>query len=195
VIAGHFGFAAFVKSREHQAPLWALMLATVWLDIVFVPLFLAGVETIEPLAGARGSYGTGIIYADYTHSLVGSTLLSMLLGLAAAARWGRRTGAVVGLVAFSHWVLDLMVHRADMPLLPANAGSLPRFGFGLWRFPIASATVEFALVAVGAWTYWRATREITLAAGQGRYRAALVTALILIGGTVVLAVDFTGTAT
>jgi hypothetical protein len=55
--------------------------------------------------------------------------------------------------------------------------------------------VEFALVAVGAWTYWRATREITLAAGQGRYRAALVTALILIGGTVVLAVDFTGTAT
>jgi hypothetical protein len=115
------------------------------------------------------------------------------LGIAAGARWGRRTGAVVGLVAFSHWVLDLVVHRSDMPLLPANAGGLPRFGFGLWRSPIASATVEIALVAVGAWTYWRATREITLAAGQGRHRAALVTALILIGGTVVLVVDFTGT--
>jgi len=45
------------------------MLATVWLDLVFVPLFLAGVETIEPLAGARGSYGTGIIDADYTRGL------------------------------------------------------------------------------------------------------------------------------
>lgn len=47
--------------------------------------------------------------------------------------------------------------------------------------------MEFALVAVGAWTYWRATREITVETGQGRHRAALVTALILIGGTVVLA--------
>ena len=86
VIAGHFGLAAFVKSRERRAPLWALMLAAVWLDIVFVPLFLAGVETIRRLPGARGSYGTGIIYADYTHSLVGSAFLSALLGAAAAAR-------------------------------------------------------------------------------------------------------------
>lgn len=191
MIAGHFGFAALVKSRERQAPLWALMLATVWLDIVFVPLFLAGVETIEPIAGAHGSYGTGIIHADYTHSLVGSALLSALLGLAAAARWGRRTGTVVGVVAFSHWVLDVITHRADMPLLPANAGNLPMFGFGLWRFPVASAAVELALVAVGAWTYWRAAREVTLAAGSGERRATVVATLILIGGALVLALDFT----
>lgn len=193
VIAGHFGLAAFVKSRERRTPLWALMLAAVWLDIVFVPLFLAGVETIRRLPGARGSYGTGIIYADYTHSLVGSAFLSALLGAAAAARWGRRTGIVVALVALSHWVLDLVVHRADMPLLPANAGSLPRLGFGLWRSPTASASVEFALLVVGAWTYWHATRGITPAAGQDRRRGTLVTALILIGGTLLLALDFTGT--
>ena len=42
MIAGHFGLAAAVKSHERQAPLWALMLATVWLDIIFVPLFLMG---------------------------------------------------------------------------------------------------------------------------------------------------------
>lgn len=100
---------------------------------------------------------------------------------------------MIGLVAFSHWVLDLVVHRPDMPLLPADAGSLPRFGFGFWRLPDASAAVEFALAAFGAWTYWRATREMTLAAGRGRRRAALVTALILIGGTLLLALDFTGT--
>ncbi len=192
MIAGHFGFAALVKSRERQAPLWALMLATVWLDIVFVPLFLAGVETIEPIAGARGTYGTGIIHADYTHSLVGAALLSGLLDVPAAARWGRRTGVVIGLVAFSHWVLDLVVHRADMPLLPTNLGGLPRLGFGLWRFPVASATVEFALVVVGAWTYWQAAREVTLAAGYGQRRGAAVAILILIGGTLLLALDFTG---
>ena len=72
MIAGHFGFAALVKSRERQAPLWALMLSTVWLDIVFVPLFLAGIETIELVPGTHGGYGAGIIHADYTHSLVGA---------------------------------------------------------------------------------------------------------------------------
>jgi hypothetical protein len=92
MIAGHFGFAALVKSRERKAPLWALMLATVWLDIVFVPLFLAGVETIEPVAGAHSSYGNNIIYADYTHSLIGSLLLSALLGVAAGSAGG---GALV----------------------------------------------------------------------------------------------------
>ncbi len=54
MIAGHFGFAALVKSRETQVPLWALMLATVWLDIVFVPLFVAGIESVEVVPGAHG---------------------------------------------------------------------------------------------------------------------------------------------
>ena len=49
VIAGHFGFAALVKSREKFASLWILMLSSIWLDLVFVPLFLAGVETIQPM--------------------------------------------------------------------------------------------------------------------------------------------------
>ena len=55
MIAGHFGFAAGVKGRQRQVPLWALMLATVWLDVVFVPLFAAGIETIDVSPG--GGYG------------------------------------------------------------------------------------------------------------------------------------------
>jgi hypothetical protein len=52
MIAGHFGFAALIKAREPQVPLWALMLATVWLDVVFVPLYVAGIESIEEVPGA-----------------------------------------------------------------------------------------------------------------------------------------------
>src|SRR5215475_6385524 len=83
MIAGHFGFAAAVKSRETAAPLWALMLATVWLDVVFVPLFLTYVETIKAVSGPPGAYGGGEIFADNTHSLVGAVALSVLLGLGA----------------------------------------------------------------------------------------------------------------
>jgi len=72
MIAGHFGFAAGVKAAEQQTPLWALMLGTVWLDIVFVPLFMIGIETIEPAVGMHSGYGANIIHTDYTHSLVGA---------------------------------------------------------------------------------------------------------------------------
>ena len=71
----------------------ALMLATVWLDVIFVPLFVAGVETIETVSGARGGYGTGIIHADYTHSVPGALVIAGVFGLIAAIPWGRRPPA------------------------------------------------------------------------------------------------------
>jgi hypothetical protein len=192
MIAGHFGFAALAKSREREAPLWLLMLATVWLDVIFVPLFLAGVETIEPVPGTHGGYGAGIIHANYTHSLLGALVLSAILGAVCWARWGRRTAVVVGLVAFSHWVLDLVVHRADLPILPGNLGHLPMLGFGLWRFPAAAMTVELALVVAGAWLYYGAARSACRAAALDTRRPALLAGLILLGGMGVLALDVTG---
>ena len=193
MIAGHFGFAALVKAKERPTPLWALMLATVWLDVVFVPLFLSGIETVEPVAGGHGGgYGQGVIHADYTHSLVGAVLLSAVFGLACGARWGRRSGLVLALVAFSHWLLDLIMHRADMPLLPGGGGPWPKLGFGLWAFPAVSIGLELALVVAGAWFYWRAAREVASAAGSGGMRATIAGALVLICGVAVLALDVTG---
>jgi hypothetical protein len=84
MIAGHFGFAAGVKGRQPQVPLWALMLATVWLDILFAPLLAAGVESFDTVPGTSGGYGNAIIHADYTHSLVGALVLAALFGLVAA---------------------------------------------------------------------------------------------------------------
>jgi hypothetical protein len=160
MIAGHFGFAAAVKAKERQAPLWALMLASQWLDIVFAPLMAAGIEGLDPVPGSKGGYGEVIIHADYTHSITGALVLSAVLALASAARWGRRTGLVLGGVAFSHWAVDLLVHRADMPILPGNLGNLPRLGLGLWRWPAATATVELALVLAGTYLYTRAAIEV-----------------------------------
>ena len=104
MIAGHFGFAAAIKSREPETPLWALMLATVWLDVVFVPLYLSGIETAQPADKAQTGYGTLIIHADYTHSLVGMNALSAILGVLAGAlgktlRHCDRLGGCVALAA------------------------------------------------------------------------------------------------
>jgi hypothetical protein len=189
MIAGHFGFAAAVKSREPETPLWALMFATVWLDVVFVPLYLSGIETTQLTDKAHTGYGALIIHADYTHSLVGMIALSAILGVLAGLLWGRRPGIVIGLVAASHWLLDLFVHRADLPILPGNIGDLPRFGLGLWRYPLVSFSIELVLVLVGAWLYWRAANRVVKAAGTG---ARATAALIALFGILILWLDFTG---
>ena len=161
MVPGHFGLAAGVKSQVPAAPLWALMLATHWLDVFFVPLFLLGIETITPINPANpNAYGGGVIHAIYTHSLVGALLLSALAGGLAWWRWSRLVGLTVGLVAFSHWVLDLVVHYPDLPILPGNAGNLPLLGFGLWGAPTVAAFVELALVLVGAYLYYRSATAL-----------------------------------
>jgi uncharacterized membrane protein (UPF0136 family) len=189
VIAGHFGFAAMVKSREPTTPLWGLMLATVWLDVVFIPLLLLQAESVEPV---HPGYGGLIIHADYTHSIVGMILLGAALGVAFLPRWGRRVATVIALVAMSHWALDLIVHRPDMPVLPGNLGNLPRLGFGLWAQPGITALLELALVVTGMLMYWRAATQVSIAAGQTTTRATLCAALCVVFGVLVLYLDYSG---
>lgn len=186
MIAGHFGLAAAVKSQARTVPVWSLMLATVWLDIVFVPLFFAGVETMQTVPGTAGGFGQVILHAVWTHSLVGALVLSAIFGLGAARVWGRFAGWVLAGVSFSHWLLDLIVHRADMPILPANWGGLPNLGFGLWALPRVTIGLESVLVVAGAWAYWRAAAAAERAAGASGGRATLTAGSIALGGLAIL---------
>jgi hypothetical protein len=181
MIAGHFGLAAAVKAGRPAIPVWTLMLATAWLDVVFVPLYLSGIETVD-----GEGYGGGVIHADYTHSLVGALVLAALFGVVAAKWLGREAGFVLGGVVFSHWLLDLVVHRADLPILPGNAGDLPTFGFGLWRLPAVSAVVELLMLAAGIGLYWRA------AAKRDPKRARTLGLSAAAFGVVTLAADLLG---
>ena len=194
MVAGHFGLAAAVKAREPQVPLWALMLATQWLDVVFVPLYLAHVERLVPVAGTPGGYGNAVIHADYTHSLLGALALAALFALPVLWRWGRRTALILGAVVFSHWVVDLVVHRHDMPLLPGAPAGFPSGGFGLWRQPTVAALAELALVLWGAYSYWRAAVATTGAREPGRLtRARVAAAALLLSGIDTLGLDLLGT--
>jgi len=189
MITGHFGLAAGAKSVDTRAPLWSLMLATVWLDVLFIPLLLLNIETIDTLPG--GGYSNRVIHADYTHSLLGALVLCVAFGAAAWWRWDRRLGLLLGGVAFSHWVLDLIVHRGDMPILPGNAGDLPLLGFGLWRVPIVAIPLEAALLLLGVFLYWRAAKSVGSRPGS-RVTPVLVAAALLASGGIVLLLDALG---
>jgi hypothetical protein len=88
-------------------------------------------------------------------------LIALIAGLLASWAWGRRAGVVIGTVVISHWFLDLLVHRPDLPILPGNAGNLPLLGFGLWQLPVLSAIIELLLALAGAYLYFQRA-EITI---------------------------------
>jgi membrane-bound metal-dependent hydrolase YbcI (DUF457 family) len=123
-----------------------------------------------------------IIHAVYTHSLVGAGVLAVLAGLLAWSRWGRRVGVVIAAVAFSHWLLDLVVHRGDLPILPGNVGNLPELGFGLWRYPVLTAAIELLLVLGGAYLYYRSALSFAPRGvrGVGIYRRRVMSATVVV---------------
>jgi len=164
MLAGHFALAAIVKSRQPQIPLWALMLSTQLLDVAFVALLLFGVESYR----AGPAYGQAEINAAYTHSLVGALGISLVALIVAATFWGRRNGLIIGAVVFSHWILDLLVHRPDMPALP---GDTQRYGLALWDIPWLVAAIELVMVLVGAFLYYHAAMRSAVRAERQEAKA------------------------
>lgn len=187
MLAGHFGVAGIVKAWRPGIPMAALLVATQLPDLVFAPLSLAGLETMESAAPGLSGYGSLLITAEYSHSLVGNLLLAVLVGLLVhyflRERWGPDAGLILGSVVFSHWLLDLLVHRPDLPIFPGNAGGFPLLGLGLWEAPAATAVVEGALVLAGVALYtWRTLREQPSRTRAWSYSAGI--ALLLVGSFV-----------
>jgi len=187
MVAGHFGLAAGIKKIAPRLPLWALLLASFFLDVVFIFFAAGGLEKIIPVDPANpNAYGGSLIQAYYTHSLVGALIISAMAGLFAGWRWGRQGGYVIAGVVFSHWILDLLVHRPDLPVFPGNAGNLPLLGFGLWQYPAISAIMELLLVLGGTWFYFRAAMQAAQGSANPEQRRRAMTSTVGVAVLLVL---------
>ncbi len=204
MLAGHYGLAAIVKSRQPQLPLWALMLCVELLDIAFLVLYFLGTESYKAVPGTGGGYGEKIFSADYSHSLVGALVISLVVLVVAWIFWGRANGLVLGSVTFSSWILDFVTHRGDLAIMPGDSAGL-HVGLGLWSIPWAAILLELAIALVGTYLYYHASMRtaVRLERQQGKttgatattpagYRqsalVATLTLLVLLVGT--LAADF-----
>lgn len=155
---GHYGPAVFDTQRGHGQPivtLWQGFLAVQALDILWSILTILGIEG----AGSMIE-GQPLFDIHWSHSLVTSLLLALMCAgifrfLKPAA--GMRGFWVIAGLVFSHWILDLIVHRPDLPLYP---GSEMMFGFSLWNFPIAAYALEMGLMAAG-FLFWQKVTKAT----------------------------------
>lgn len=154
MFVGHYGVSFAVKKADTSIPLWVLFIAVQLLDVAWGPLVLLGVEKVRIVPGFTATNPLDLYYMPYTHGLIAALLWSagaLLLYRFAApgARWA--AGLLVGAAVFSHWVLDFLVHRPDLPLYDNTA----KVGLGLWNYPAIAFALEMVLLFGGMWLYFR----------------------------------------
>jgi membrane-bound metal-dependent hydrolase YbcI (DUF457 family) len=169
---GHLAAGMALKAKEPKAPTWALLLGVGMLDILFGPFVLMGIEhaTMTP----EISPGFRLDYIDWSHSLVMSIVWSILFGML-FWKLGRAVATIIGLSVFSHFMLDVPMHPADLALWPNSSVHL---GLGLWqRLPHGWWFVELAVIALAWGYYWRKSRGSTLFGGRPIAVAVVLLAL------------------
>ena len=153
---GHFGVAFAARKVAPKTSLGTLIFAAQFLDFLWPVLLLLGVEHARITPGATKM--SPIDFTDYpiSHSLLMATAWAVLFG--GIYYWLRRnvrSAVVVSGLVLSHWILDFIVHRPDLPLRP---GGEVRVGLGLWNSVPASIAAEVFFFVAGVWMYLGCTR-------------------------------------
>lgn len=174
---GHFAVGFGAKKLAPAISLGTLFLAAQLADLVWPNLVLLGIERVDIRPGATAVTPLDFVSYPYSHSLV--ALLAWALALAALFVFLRRasiaSGVVLAGLVLSHWVLDVISHRPDMPVTLAGPG---RLGFGLWNSVAATLVVEMTMFASGIVLYLQSTQPIDR---TGRWALwSLVACLLLV---------------
>ncbi len=150
MFVGHLAVALGAKRVGPRVPLSALVAAAFGLDLLWPLLLLFGVEAVRVNPGDTAFTSLAFDSYPWSHSLfivMGWAAFGALLGRGLFGSW--RSGTVLGGLVLSHWVLDLVTHRPDLPLWPGG----PLVGLGLWNSVPGTILVEASLLGVGLWLY------------------------------------------
>lgn len=153
---GHFALGFGAKKLAPEVSLGSFFLACQLADLIWPVLVLLGVEVLEIRPGITVVTPLDFVSYPYSHSLAALLVLGVVAVLAyrvlRRGSWG--AGLVLGGQVLSHWLLDYVSHRPDMPIFPGGGTKL---GLGLWNSMAATMAVELALFAAGVVLYARAT--------------------------------------
>jgi hypothetical protein len=143
----HLGVGLAGKRLAPRASLGVLLIACQALDILCGLFMVTGIEHMKVTPGITKVTPLEFVSYPWSHGLLMSLVWSALAAAAALRFYReRRAALVVGALVFSHWVLDWISHRPDLPLL---FGGSSKVGLGLWNHFAGSLLVEFALFGAG----------------------------------------------
>lgn len=160
MFVGHIGAGLVAKRLEPRLDLGVILFAALFADLLLWALVISGVESVG-VAVSSGSARFFTFTFPYSHGLAASIVWS---GLAAVVGWlfmargatGRsRLACILALTVFSHFLLDVLVHVPELPIVSESSLKL---GLGLWQHMPSALSVELAIAAAGFVLYWRSTK-------------------------------------
>jgi membrane-bound metal-dependent hydrolase YbcI (DUF457 family) len=176
---GHYGLAFATKRAAPRTALGSLTFAAQFLDELWPVLLLMGVEHVRIVSGLTAANPLDFISYPISHSLLMAIVWGAFVGgvYYVLTHYGR--GAwVLAILVVSHWILDLVVHRPDLPLWPGP--NSPRLGWGLWNSVAGTYLIEFAIYAIGIGFYVRGTRALDKIGSWGLWLYVVVLASIFV---------------
>jgi len=155
MFVGHYSVAFAVKTERNQIPLWVLFVAVQLLDFLWAPFVLLGIEKLRIVPGITATSPLDLYYMPYTHSLIGALVWSgvalAIYKVASGAKASDAAALIVAFAVFSHWILDLVVHRPDLAIYDDTL----KVGFGLWNYKGLEFGLEIAILIGGIIIYLR----------------------------------------
>lgn len=176
---GHFAVGLAAKRVAPQVSLGTLFLSAQFIDLLWPTLLLLGVERVAITPGITAMTPLDFVHYPVSHSLLAVLGWGCLLALLHFAGQRRRRDAlVIGLAVVSHWLLDVLVHRPDLPLYP---GDSPMIGLGLWQSVPGTLVVELSLFAASAWLYLHSTQAVDPTGRRATYGLFVALLAIYLG--------------
>lgn len=153
---GHYGVALALKRVEPTISLGTLFLATQLADLLWGCFLLIGWEQVRIIPDPNPLLNFEFIDYPISHSLAGMIGWGLAAGVVYYS-WPTRdttrhwqASVLIGLLVISHYFLDVIVHRPDLPLVGNDSVKL---GLGLWDHFGLSVALEFLVLAAGAGVY------------------------------------------
>lgn len=155
MFVGHYGPAFALKRAVPEASVSVLGAAVQLVDIAWAILIFAGIEQVRIVPGFTESNALDLHFIPYTHGLISTVLWSVGGGLIAGLLTrSRRVFVAVALAIASHWILDLLTHRPDLPIY----GDEMKVGLGLWNYRWPAFAAEILSLGAGIVFYVRGSR-------------------------------------
>lgn len=153
---GHFGAGYGAKSIAPAVSLGTFFLAVQFVDLLWPTLLLLDIEQVMIEPGATAVTPLDFVSYPVSHSLfmvcIWGALFSFVYWL---VKKDTRAAVILGLCVVSHWFLDLIVHRPDLPIYPGNS---PLVGLGLWNSLSGTLLIELLVFSAGIFFYLKTTR-------------------------------------
>ena len=154
---GHFGVGLAAKKAAPKASLGTLFFASQFIDLLWPFFLIFGIEKIKIDPGNTAFTPFDFLHYPYSHSLIAVLIWAIIFGaIYFLIKKDVKTSIWLGVLVLSHWILDFVTHRPDLPLFIGS--NSPLVGLGIWNSVIVTIIIEGGIFILGIYLFIKITK-------------------------------------